>query len=246
MSRELAGAAAALTAGDLVFRDEIVRTGADFDRQARLSRFDQPGDRSDVARDARRLRLFRPGQRTEDDGQPRQGAVSLHHRRARQGAYVISTPTASIGVRGTVLDIGGPGPQQMRVTLSRARRWSARDARGSRSSSRCGTARARAGRRCECLALNHAGQTAQVKKSGGANQATFISTPVDFASLCSGGSSLCSGASYASLTPGGGGGRRLPIGGAMRTLGRNRRGRGKWPFALRRSAPLVGAAELVG
>ena len=30
---------------------------------------------------------------------------------------MISTPTAAIGVRGTVLDIGVQGPQQMRVTL---------------------------------------------------------------------------------------------------------------------------------
>jgi hypothetical protein len=68
------------------------------------------------------------------------------------------------------------------------------------------------GGRCECLDLNHAGQTAQVKKSGGATQATFVSTQVDFAALCSGGGSLCSGASYASLTPGGGGGGGFPSG----------------------------------
>ncbi len=121
-------------------------------------------------------------------------------------AYVISTPTASIGVRGTVLDIGVQGPQQMRVTLVEGQALVCPRRPGTTFEQQIRNCSRGGGGHCECLDLNHAGQTAQVKKSGGSTQATFVSTQVDFASLCSGGSSLCSGASYASLTPGGGGG----------------------------------------
>jgi hypothetical protein len=100
-------------------------------------------------------------------------------------AYTISTPTASIGVRGTVLDIGVTAGRTG-VTLREG------------SAIVC----ARGG---GCVELHQNGQTAQVKKLGGANRASLSSTPVNFASLCAGGS-LCSGGAYASASPGGGGG----------------------------------------
>ena len=126
-------------------------------------------------------------------------------------AYEIRTPSASIGVRGTVLDIGVQGPRQMRVTLVEGQALVCPIRPGVTFEQQvevCNTGKGR----CDCLNLNHAGQTAQVKKIGGANQGSFVSTPVDFASLCSGGSSLCSGATYASLTPGAGGGGGFPSG----------------------------------
>ncbi len=72
------------------------------------------------------------------------------------------------------------------------------------------------GARCDCVDLDHAGQTALVKKAGGATQASLTSTPVNFASLCAGDASLCSGSTYASAGPfgggGGGGGGGFPSG----------------------------------
>ena len=47
VTRELAGAAAPLAQGDSVYRNEIVRTGTDFDRQAGFPQFDQSGRRPD-------------------------------------------------------------------------------------------------------------------------------------------------------------------------------------------------------
>ena len=133
-------------------------------------------------------------------------------------AYTISTPTASIGVRGTVLDIDVRGaqsrvtlvegqalvcPRRPGVTFEQQRRNCSRPEGGG------------AGARCDCVELNNAGQTATAKKAGASTQASLSSTPVNFASLCSGSASLCSGATYASLSAplGGGGGGGFPAGG---------------------------------
>ena len=140
VSRELSGAAAALNPGDSVFRDEIVRTGAE--STAKL-----------VFLDSTNLAIG-PTSRVTLDVFVYSGGVSAQKMTVNlakglfrftsgaldKRAYVISTPTASIGVRGTVLDIGVQGPQQMRVTLVEGRRWSARSGPGSHSSSKCGTA----------------------------------------------------------------------------------------------------------
>ncbi len=206
VSRELAGAAAALTAGDSVFRDEIVHTAAE--STAKLVFLDSTnlaiGPTSRVTLDV----FVYSGQASAQKMTVNlaKGLFRFTTGALDKRAYVISTPTASIGVRGTVLDIGVQGPQQMRVTLVEGQALVCPRRPGITFEQQIRNCSQGGGGRCECLDLNHAGQTAQVKKSGGGNQATFISTPVDFASLCSGGGSLCSGASYASLTPGGGGG----------------------------------------
>ena len=206
VSRELAGAAAALNSGDSVFRDEIVHTGSD--SSAKLVFLDSTnlaiGPTSRVTLDA----FVYSG-----EASAQKMAVNLAKGVFRfttgaldKRAYVISTPTASIGVRGTVLDIGVQNSQQMRVTLVEGQALVCPRRPGVTFEQQVRTCSQGGGGRCECLDLNHVGQTAQVRKSGGSTQATFVSTPVNFASLCSGGASLCSGASYASLTPGGGGG----------------------------------------
>ena len=122
-------------------------------------------------------------------------------------AYTISTPTAAIGVRGTVLDIRVQSaltrvtlvegqalvcPRRPGITFEQQARNCARSAGG------------RGGARCECVDMTNVGQTAQVKRSGGADRASLTSTPVNFASLCAGDSSLCSGGSYASAEQSGG------------------------------------------
>ena len=132
-------------------------------------------------------------------------------------AYVISTPTASIGVRGTVLDIDARSaqsritlvegralvcPRRPGITFDQQRRNCERAAAGAR------------GARCDCVDLDHAGQTALVKKTAGGDRASLTATPVNFASLCAGDAALCSGATYASLSGplGGGGGGGFPSG----------------------------------
>jgi hypothetical protein len=127
-----------------------------------------------------------------------------------KNAYIISTPNMSLGVRGTVLDIGVQSTQS-KVTLVEGqalvcpRRPGITFGQQVRNCARA--AGGPGGPRCECLDLNNAGQTALVKKSGGVNEASLTSTPVNFASNCAGDASLCSGSTYASATtPGGGGG----------------------------------------
>ncbi len=238
VSRELAGAAAALTAGDLVFRDEIVRTGAE--STAKLVFLNSTnlaiGPTSRVTLDL----FVYSGQASAQKMTVNlaKGIFRFTTGALDKRAYVISTPTASIGVRGTVLDIGVLGPREMRVTLVEGEALVCPRRPGITFEQQVRNCNQGGNGRCDCLDLNHAGQTAQVKKSGGANQTTYVATPVDFASLCSGGSSLCSGASYASLTPE----RRLPIGGAMRTLSASRIRRPRCVHALPCFASLAIAA----
>ena len=183
VSRELSGATGPLNPGDPVYRDELVRTGQD--STAKLIFLDSTnlaiGPTSRVTLD----QFVYAG---EVNGQKMTVNLAKGIFRFTTGtldkrAYTISTSTASIGVRGTVLDIAVTA-RRTGVTLREG------------SAIVC----ARGG---GCVELRQDGQTAQVKKVGGANQASFSSTPVDFASLCAGGS-LCSGSTYASASPGGG------------------------------------------
>jgi hypothetical protein len=183
VSRELSGATGPLNPGDPVYRDELVRSGED--STAKLIFLDSTnlaiGPTSRVTLD----QFVYAG---EVNGQKMTVNLAKGIFRFTTGAldkraYTISTSTASIGVRGTVLDIAVTAGRTG-VTLREG------------SAIVC----ARGG---GCVELRQDGQTAQVKKVGGANQASFSSTPVDFASLCAGGS-LCSGSTYASASPGGG------------------------------------------
>ena len=89
-----------------------------------------------------------------------------------KNAYIISTPSAAIGVRGTVLDIGVQKAQS-KVTLVEGqalvcpRRPGTTFAQQIRNCTRA--AGGPGGPRCECVDLNNAGQTALVKRSGGTN-----------------------------------------------------------------------------
>jgi len=207
VSRELSGATGPLGVGDSVYRDEVVRTGAD--STAKLVFLDSTnlgvGPVSRVTLD----QFVYIG---EVNGQKMavnlaKGVFRFTTGALDKKAYTISTPTAAIGVRGTVLDIGVQSaltrvtlregralvcPRRPGITFEQQARNCARPAGGA------------GGPRCECVDLTHAGQTAQVKKAGGATQASLTSTPVDFASLCAGDSNLCSGSSYADAGQGGG------------------------------------------
>ena len=116
-------------------------------------------------------------------------------------AYNIQTPTAAIGVRGTVLDIDVRNAQT-RVTLVEGHAFVCPRRNGvtlDQQVNRC----ARGGR-CDCERLLNAGQTAQVTRVGGSNRASMSSTPVSLGSLCSD-PSLCSGTTYADASAVGGG-----------------------------------------
>ncbi len=207
VTRDLAGAMGPLTVGDSVYRNEVVRTGAD--STAKLIFLDSTnlgvGPVSRVTLD----QFVYVGQSNSQKMAVNlaKGVFRFTTGKLDKSAYIISTPSAAIGVRGTVLDISVRSaqsrvtlvegqalvcPRRPGVTLEQQARNCARAAGG------------RGGPRCECIDLTNVGQTAQVKKAGGANQASLTSTPVNFASLCAGDSSLCSGSSYASADQSGG------------------------------------------
>ena len=209
VSRVLSGAAGPLNSGDPVYRDELVRTGED--STAKLTFLDSTnlaiGPTSRVTLD---VFVYAGGTSAQKlTVNLAKGIFRFTTGALDKKAYEISTPTASIGVRGTVLVIDVRSPQT-RVTLVEGqalvcpRRPGITFEQQRRNCSRAeGGAR---GAHCDCVDLNNAGQTASVKKVRGADQASLTSTPVNFASLCAGDASLCSGGSYAyaSASPGGG------------------------------------------
>ncbi len=207
VTRDLAGAMGPLTVGDSVYRNEVVRTGAD--STAKLIFLDSTnlgvGPVSRVTLD----QFVYVGQSNSQKMAVNlaKGVFRFTTGKLDKSAYIISTPSAAIGVRGTVLDISVRSAQS-RVTLVEGqalvcpRRPGITFEQQARNCARA--AGGRGGPRCECIDLANVGQTAQVKKAGGANQASLTSTPVNFASLCAGDSSLCSGSSYASADQSGG------------------------------------------
>jgi hypothetical protein len=210
VTRELSGANAPLSAGDNVFRNEVVKTGVE--STAKLVFLDSTnlgvGPVSRVTLD----QFVYVG---ETSGQKMainlaKGVFRFTTGRLDKERYLISTPNAGLGIRGTVLDIDVRSAQS-KITLVEGqalvcpRRPGITFAQQIRNCT--GAAGGPSGPRCECVDLKNAGQTALVKKSGGVNQASLTSTPVDFASNCAGNASLCSSSTYASATtPGGGGG----------------------------------------
>jgi hypothetical protein len=202
VSHELSGAEGPLKAGDSVFRNELVRTGAD--STVKLVFLDSTnlaiGPTSRVTLD----QFVYAG---EFNGQKMtinlaKGIFRFTTGSLDKKAYEISTPTASIGVRGTVVDIDARSAQT-RLTLVEGQALICPRLPGVTFAQQVQNCASR--RRCDCVPLNQAGQTAQVKKTAsGAIQAGLSSTPVNVGSLCSG--SLCSGTAYASLSSSGGGG----------------------------------------
>jgi len=181
VTRESAGASAPLVTGDSVFRNETVRTGAD--SNARLVFLDSTnlgvGPTSSVKLD----QFVYVG---ESNGQKMTVNLAKGVFRFTTGvldkkAYEITTPTAAIGVRGTVLDIAVQGPDT-RVTLVEGqalvcpRRPGVSFAQQERSCARA--AGGIAGAHCDCVELKNVGQTAQVKKTG---SASLTSNPVNYA-----------------------------------------------------------------
>jgi hypothetical protein len=216
VTRELNGAAAPLSVGDSVFRNEVVRTGAD--SLAKLVFLDSTnlavGPTSRVVLD----RFVYEGGAGAD-----KVAVGLAKGLFRfttgtldKKAYTITTPTAAIGVRGTVLDIDVRSVDT-RVTLVEGRALLCPRRAGvsfEQQARNCGKSfggeAGPAAGRCDCAQLDHPGQTAQAKKVGGTTRAGLTDNAVNFTSLCAGDSSLCSaGTSFAGGAGIGGGGGAL-------------------------------------
>ena len=181
VTRESAGASAPLVTGDSVFRNETVRTGAD--SNARLVFLDSTnlgvGPTSSVKLD----QFVYVG---ESNGQKMTVNLAKGVFRFTTGvldkkAYEITTPTAAIGVRGTVLDIAVQGPDT-RVTLVEGqalvcpRRPGVSFSQQERSCTKA--AGGVAGAHCDCVELKNVGQTAQVKKTG---SASLTSNAVNYA-----------------------------------------------------------------
>jgi len=181
VTRESAGASAPLVTGDSVFRNETVRTGAD--SNARLVLLDSTnlgvGPTSSVKLD----QFVYVG---ESNGQKMTVNLAKGVFRFTTGvldkkAYEITTPTAAIGVRGTVLDIAVQGPDT-RVTLVEGQALVCPRRPGvsfSQQERNCAKAAGGVGgAHCDCVELKNVGQTAQVKKTG---SASLTSNAVNYA-----------------------------------------------------------------
>jgi len=200
VSRELSGAAAPLNMGDPVFRNEAVSTGEA--SKAKLIFLDSTnlaiGPISRVTLD----RFVYVG---ETNGQEMsvnlaKGVFRFTTGALDKNAYRISTPTATTGVRGTVLDIDVRGAQS-RVTLVEGQAIVCPRKPGITFDQQVRNCTKPSGGfggpHCDCVNLKDAGQTAQVKKTAAGNEAGLSSSPVDFASLCAGDAALCTGSRYA-------------------------------------------------
>ncbi len=200
VSRELSGAAAKLNAGDPVFRNEIVVTG--HESTSKLVFLDSTnlaiGPISRVVLD----------RFVYDGGESAQTvAVKLTKGLFRfttgaldKNAYSVTTPTAAIGVRGTVLDISVTA-KTTKVTLREGKAIVCPVNRGGAFEQLARDCAHGKGSNCRCTTLDQEGETAQISRSGSGGTTQFLSpSPVDFASLCSG--DLCGSTDYATLTNG--------------------------------------------
>jgi hypothetical protein len=202
VSRELSGASGPLKAGDDVFRNELVRTGAD--STAKLVFLDSTnlaiGPTSRVTLDE----FVYSG---ESNGQKMtvnlaKGVFRFTTGALDKRAYEIGTPTAVLGVRGTVLDIE-VREGESRVTLVEGQALACPRRPGITFDEQVRNCSSGAeGAHCDCFDLNIEGQTAQVRRiARGVNHAGLSSRPVNVHALCSG--SVCSRTAYASVRPAG-------------------------------------------
>jgi hypothetical protein len=168
--------------GDAVLRDEVLRTG--LDSAARLVMADSTnlslGPSATIKLDRT---VF------DDDHHYRDVAIRLTSGAFRfvtgnseKAAYKITTPLATIGVRGTILDILSQRGRTIVVLQEGA-------------STVCTTSR-------QCLDLTQPGDTAIISATGGHTtiQKT-TNSPWTFAAICSAAAGICSVTQYADATP---------------------------------------------
>ena len=199
VTREIAGAGGPLKAGDSVVRNEIVRTAAA--SKAKLVFLDSTnlivGPGSEMTLDE----FVYAGPAAPASAQRMQAGLTRGVFRFTTGtldkkAYLITTPIASIGVQGTVLDIDVRSALT-RVTLVQGRALVCPRRPGVSFDEQRRNCERRTS--CECVELDAPGQTAEVTSAEGANHASRSSAPVDSAPICAGAGSLCAAQPYSSV-----------------------------------------------
>jgi hypothetical protein len=165
--------------GDPITRDEVVRTG--IDSQAKVVFLDNTnlaiGPGSTVTMDRF---VFSGGETAAQVGvNVVRGALRFTSGSSAARAYDIRTPVATIGVRGTVLDIRHVGGQTV-VALVEGQ----------------ATVCPRTGNRTRCVSLDTAGQVAVVTSGAGAQRGAPGS--FSMAGTCNAVGGLCSAQSFAS------------------------------------------------
>jgi hypothetical protein len=200
VSRQLSGAAARLNAGDPVFRSEIVLTGSD--STSKLVFLDSTnlaiGPISRVVLD----RFVYDGGETAQTVAVKltKGLFRFTTGALDKNAYSVTTPTAAIGVRGTILDIGVTG-RTTKVTLREGRAIVCPVNRGGAFEQLARDCTHGRGRNCHCTELDQEGETAQLSRTDDGGTTQFLTpSAVDFAAFCGGG--LCDATDYAALTNG--------------------------------------------
>jgi hypothetical protein len=195
VSRELAGAAARLNVGDPVFRNEIVSTAQE--STAKLVFLDSTnlavGPISRVVLDRF---VYVGGESAQTVAiKLSKGLFRFTTGALDKNAYSVTTPTAAIGVRGTVLDISAAA-RTTRVTLREGRAIVCPVDKGAAFEQLARDCAHGKGRNCKCTALDQPGQTVEVTRgASGRTSQTLSAIPVDFEALCSG--SLCGATDYA-------------------------------------------------
>jgi len=200
VSRELAGAAAKLSPGDPVFRNEVVKTGQE--STAKLVFLDSTnlavGPISRVVLD----RFVYEGAESTQTVAVKlsKGLFRFTTGSLDKNAYSVTTPAAAIGVRGTVLDISVQS-LKTKVTLREGRAIVCPVDKGAAFEQLARDCSHEKGSRCNCTGLDQPGETVEVTRtaSGGTTQ-TLSSTQVNFQPFCTGG--LCDATDYATLTNG--------------------------------------------
>jgi hypothetical protein len=187
-------ASSQINVGDGLLRDEVVRTG--LDSAARLVMADNTN--LSLGPNAT-LKLDRTV--FDDEHSYRDIAISLTNGAFRfvtghseKAAYKITTSIATIGVRGTILDVlslRGKSPQQGKTS-----QWGKTTVVLQEGASRvCAIGG-------PCIELTHPGDTAVVTSTGGKVTIQKLNTPPwSFAANCAAAAGLCTVTQYADATP---------------------------------------------
>lgn len=201
VSRELGGAAGKLSPGDPVFRNEVVRTGQD--SAAKLVFLDSTnlavGPISRVVLDRF---VYEGGEATQTVAvKLSKGLFRFTTGSLDKNAYSVTTPTAAIGVRGTVLDISVAGTKT-KVTLREGRAIVCPVEKGGAFEQLARDCSHGKGGHCRCTSLEQVGETVEVSRRAGGGAITQVLTTaaVNFEPFCGGG--FCDATDYATLSNG--------------------------------------------
>jgi len=199
VSRELSGETGPLKAGDAIFRNETIRSGAE--SSAKLVFIDKsvarvmPGStlilNEDVYEGPVEVAEAAAAAKARMQVTLTRGVFRFTTGALEKTAYRITTPTAEVGVSGTVLDFEA-SQTRTRVTLVEGRAIVCpRRPEATFEAQRRACAKSPGnGARCDCVSLDFPGATAVVVHTARGNRARASATPVNLAAACAG-SSAC-------------------------------------------------------